>query len=57
MRAIEDIISILAGLSLEELLEMYRNAEANTLAEASLMQLLITAELDKRIEHKKKTGI
>lgn len=57
MRAIEDIISILGGLSLEELLEMYRNAEANTLAEASLMQLLITAELEKRIEHKKKTGI
>jgi len=53
MKAIELVIEILGGLSLEELLEMYRHAEANTLAEENLMRLLVTAELEKRIEIKK----
>lgn len=53
MRAIELVIETLGGLSLEELLEMYRHAEANTLAEENLLRLLIVAELDKRIEIKK----
>ena len=53
MRAIELVIETLGGLSLEELLEMYRHAEFNTLAEENLLRLLIVAELDKRIEIKK----
>ena len=53
MNGIEKIIEILGGLSLEELLELYRYAEANTIAEESLLRLLVTAELDKRIEYKK----
>lgn len=49
MKAAADIIKILGGMSLEELLEMYRDASKSDLAEASLLRLLITAELDKRI--------
>ena len=53
MKAIELVIETLGGMSLEELLEMYRHAEFNTLAEENLLRLLIVAELDKRIEIKK----
>lgn len=49
MKGIEKIIEILGGLSLEELLEMYRHAEANTMAEENLMRLLVVAELESRI--------
>lgn len=52
MKAIELVIEILGSLSLEELLELYRNAEANTIAEENLMRLLVTVELEKRIETK-----
>ena len=52
MKAIETVIEILGGMSLEELLEMYRHAEANTIAEENLMRLLVTVELEKRIETK-----
>lgn len=48
MKAAEQIINILGGMSLEELLEAYKNADGK-IAEASLLRLLITAELDKRI--------
>lgn len=54
MNGIEKIIEILGCLSLEELLEMYRHAEANTIAEENLMRLLVTVELEKRIEQKNK---
>lgn len=46
----EQIIKLLAGMSLEELLETYKDAERLLgKAGASVIQLLITAELDKRI--------
>ena len=50
MKAAEEIIRILGGMSLEELLELYRDTDKSDLAEASLLRLLITAELDKRIQ-------
>lgn len=53
MNGLEKVIEILGGLSLEELLEMYRHAEANTMAEENLMRLLVTVELEKRIETQK----
>lgn len=49
MKAIEEIIKYIGGMSLEELLETYRDTEKSNLAEANLVRLLITAELDKRI--------
>lgn len=46
----EQIINLLADMSLEELLETYKDAEAMLgKAGASVIHLLITAELDKRI--------
>ena len=50
MKAAEEIIRILGGMSLEELLELYRDTDKNDLTEASLLRLLITAELDKRTQ-------
>lgn len=50
MRAAEEIIAIIGSMSLEELLETYKDADkCGSLAESSLLRLLITAELDKRI--------
>lgn len=47
------IIELLHGMSLEELLEAYKDADKlHTLAEANLLRLLITAELDNRITGK-----
>lgn len=47
------LIEILHTMSLEELLEHYKEADtAPTLAEANLLRLLITAELDNRITGK-----
>lgn len=47
------LIELLGSMSLEELLDHYKDADkAPTLAEANLLRLLITAELDKRITGK-----
>lgn len=44
------IIKLLAGMSLEELLDTYKDAEAMLgKAGASVIHLLVVAELDKRI--------
>lgn len=43
------IIEIISEMNIEELLEVYRKADrANSEAEANLMRLLITAELENR---------
>lgn len=50
MKAAAEVIKILSGMSLEELLELYRDTEKRgDLAEATLLRLLITAEIDNRI--------
>lgn len=46
----EYLVEVISGMSLEELLEAYKDSEALLgKAGASVIQLLITAELDKRI--------
>lgn len=46
----EELIGIVSGMSLEELLEAYKDAEMLLgKAGASVLHLLIVAELDKRI--------
>ena len=46
----EHVINILSDMSLEELLDMYKDADnLYSLAESNLLRLLITMELDKRI--------
>lgn len=46
----EELIGIVSGMSLEELLEAYKDAERMLgKAGASVIHLLIVAELDKRI--------
>ena len=45
----QELIELLGSMSLEELLDEYVKAAESTLAEASLLRLLIVAELDMRI--------
>ena len=53
MGGMQTIIEILHDMTLEELLDHYKDADkAPTLAEANLLRLLITAELDNRITGK-----